>query len=236
MTIRTAITTLAIFLTLALASVAQANVINFEDTVNHWDGWGTWRQNHQDVIGIPDFTTGSVTVENGNTLTAFSMDYTVGSNYNGFNSLTSGDLFINTDDDTSWNYVVHLNGTTGGSAAVYAFNADYDDASAYVMGTYPGGGYRDNHPASAIVDGLDPVAYVMWNGLIDAAWNNTEGTVSITGLDIQYDVLTVAYTVSCANDVVFQSGISQTPIPGAVWLLGSGLAGLVGLRRRNRTA
>ena len=27
---------------------------------------------------------------------------------------------------------------------------------------------------------------------------------------------------------------SNTPIPGAVWLLGSGLAGLVGLRRRNR--
>jgi len=40
-------------------------------------------------------------------------------------------------------------------------------------------------------------------------------------------------TATCANDVV--TGTVPTPIPAAFWLLGSGLLGLVGIRRRNTT-
>lgn len=38
------------------------------------------------------------------------------------------------------------------------------------------------------------------------------------------------------NDILMQIRISPTavPIPGAVWLFGSGLAGLIGLKRRSR--
>ncbi len=38
------------------------------------------------------------------------------------------------------------------------------------------------------------------------------------------------------NAELSASGMTATPIPGAVWLLGSGLMGMIGLRRRNRTA
>lgn len=224
---------LTVIMAVTMTSTAQADSFSFTDDVNHWDGWGTSGQNNRDVIGIPDFTTGSIGYEN-NAMTGFSVNYTVNSSRSLFNQLTSGDLFINTNNDSTWDYVVHLDGRTGGTANVYEFNVDYTDAGSYVLGTFPTGGHRQNHPASAIIDGLNPVAQVMWSGIADATHANPGGTISITGLDVSFDVLTVAYTVSCANDVVFVSGMSQTPIPATVWLLGSGLAGLVGLRRRNR--
>jgi hypothetical protein len=36
------------------------------------------------------------------------------------------------------------------------------------------------------------------------------------------------------DDMILQASRAATPIPGAVWLLGTGLAGLIGLRRRGR--
>ena len=36
------------------------------------------------------------------------------------------------------------------------------------------------------------------------------------------------------NDMIVKVSYVPTPIPAAVWLLGTGLLGLVGIRRRNR--
>lgn len=209
-----------------IATAASANSFTFTDNAKYWPGWqnGTSDDN-KDVIGVPDFTTGTVTYKNGNIMTGFSVNYTADS---GYNSLTSGDLFINTNDDTTWDYVVDLSGRMGGRFNVYAFNADYSDTSAYVMST--GSGIREDHPTGAIVAG-SPVDTVCWTGLKNVLFNHNLST-SISGLDIEFDVLTVAYTVSCANDVVFAGGMAKTPIPAAAWLLGSGLMGLIGLRRK----
>jgi hypothetical protein len=35
------------------------------------------------------------------------------------------------------------------------------------------------------------------------------------------------------DDVYFNGTYSPVPVPAAVWLLGSGLLGLIGIRRRN---
>lgn len=40
-------------------------------------------------------------------------------------------------------------------------------------------------------------------------------------------------TSTAAGKVVDTTSVAATPIPGSVWLLGSGLVGLIGLRRRN---
>lgn len=209
------------------ATVAEAAAFDFQDTSLYWPGWANGSSDdYTDSIGVPDFTSGSVSYEDGNVLTGFSVSYTAGSAYN---SLSSGDLFINTGDDQTWDYVVDLSGRSAGVYNVYAFSADYSDTGAYVMSA--GSGIREDHPTGAVVYG-DPVATIMWTGLEE--WNPSSGelTTSITGLNIEFDVLTVAYTVSCANDVVFQGGMSKTPIPAAVWLLGSGLLGLAGFRRK----
>ena len=41
------------------------------------------------------------------------------------------------------------------------------------------------------------------------------------------------FTIECGNDLILGE-TNTVPIPGAVWLLGSGLAGLFGVRRRSR--
>ncbi|MGE4506199.1 MAG: hypothetical protein AB7D51_12695 [Desulfovibrionaceae bacterium] len=213
---------------LLFAATAQADVFTFEDTAITWPGWENGSsEDGKDIIGVPNFTSGSITYT-GNTMTGFSINLTA--NNSVYNTLTSGDLFINIDNDQTWDYVVDLSGRHGGVANVYAFNVDYDDASSYYM-SWASGDYRDDHPVGAKVDGLDPVAQVMWSGMPNYPFGPT-GTITISGLDIDFEMLTVAYTISCANDVVFASGLNATPIPGAAWLLGSGLFGLVGLKSR----
>ncbi|MGE4291665.1 MAG: hypothetical protein AB7E32_05580 [Desulfovibrio sp.] len=65
---------------------------------------------------------------------------------------------------------------------------------------------------------------------------------TIPGLNLTLDAgtLIIGFNDSGSPDADFDDLIlaatptNATPIPGAVWLLGSGLLGLVGLRRRNR--
>lgn len=225
-------TIITLLMALILATAAQADVVNFGDSTKHWEGWGTWQENDQDTIGIPNFLGGQATITTGPglyTLTSVDFFLTADKYESSYNSLTSGDLFLNTDNDESWNYVVRLNSDL--SASVFAVDLSYTDANGYILG-HAGGNYRDNHPAWAKLDGLTPMQAATWSGLPDYPGSGATGTVSISGLDIDYSKLSLAYSVSCANDVVFEAGISQTPIPGAVWLLGSGLMGLMGLRKR----
>ncbi|MBU1248094.1 MAG: hypothetical protein KKB70_05305 [Proteobacteria bacterium] len=208
---KTRVAFITMFLLMLIASVAHAGVYTFEDTVNYWPGWANGTSDDsKDVIGVPNFTTGTVSYQNGGIMTGFSVNYTAGSAYN---NLGSGDLFINVNNDNSWDYVVDLSGRNGGTVGVYAFNVDYDATGSYIMST--GSGIREDHPTGAIVSGA-PVAYATWSGL--ETWQNSGQvlTTSIEGLNLDYEVLTVGYTVSCANDVVFAGGMSKTPIPGAV--------------------
>ncbi|MGE4292202.1 MAG: hypothetical protein AB7E32_08335 [Desulfovibrio sp.] len=216
-------------LLIMIAMPAMAEVWTFGDSATHWDGWGTWSENKKDVIGIPDFSGGEATISGGNTLQGVSFFFSVDQYQNLYSSLTSGDLFINTDDDNAWNYVVRLNSDL--TASVYEFEKSYTDRTAYKL-AFANGDYRDYHPAWAKVWG-EAIATGTWSGMpgLDA---NSDGIITISGLNISFDKLTLSYTVSCANDVVMADSFSQTPIPGAVWLLGSGLLGLIGMRRRAR--
>lgn len=206
---------------------AAAAVWSFEDTVTHWDGWGTRSENKKDVIGMPDILGGEAIVSQGNTLQGVNFFFNVNQYQSLYPSLSSGDLFLNTDDDNAWNYVVKLNSDL--TASVFEFEKSYTNRYAYDKG-FAEGDYRDNHPAWGRVWGA-AVASGTWSGMPGLDANNA-GTISIAGLNINFDKLTIGYTVSCANDVIMADTFSKTPIPGAVWLLGSGLLGLIGLRRR----
>ncbi|MGE4504261.1 MAG: hypothetical protein AB7D51_02860 [Desulfovibrionaceae bacterium] len=48
--------------------------------------------------------------------------------------------------------------------------------------------------------------------------------------------MTVGIHVQALADGSSATGTSATPIPGAAWLLGSGLMGLMGLRRARRNS
>lgn len=220
---------IAIMLLAFGATAAQATVYDFTDNTEHWADWANGTSDdYKDVIGVPNFKTGTITYDQ-NIMTGFSTSFTAGSNYN---QLNSGNLFINIDDDDSWDYVIDLNGRAGGTVNVYEFNAAYDDANAYDM-SYSSSGYRQDHPIAADDSYLGAlVDTASWSGL--PTWHHCSGelTTYITGLDIEFEMLTWGYTVSCANDVIFEGGLNATPIPGAVWLLGSGLLGLLRWRRK----
>ncbi|SKA93820.1 VPLPA-CTERM protein sorting domain-containing protein [Paucidesulfovibrio gracilis DSM 16080] len=221
------------FILLAMLSLAalpaQAELWTFEDQYTHWNGWGTHHENKKDVIGIPDFTDGTATVVN-NTLQSVRFFFSAGSSESLYNQLGSGDLFVNTDNDSSWNYLVRLNNDL--TADVYNFNTSYTDRGAYYLG-HADGDYRDYHPAWGKVWG-DALYSGTWSGKPEFPGEGNVGVISIAGLNIDFDKLSLSYTVSCANDIMGADTFSKTPIPGAVWLLGSGLLGLIGLRRRQK--
>lgn len=53
-------------------------------------------------------------------------------------------------------------------------------------------------------------------------------------LDIRFTFQLEAGDEDIAIDNVLIEGVSDVPVPGAIWLLGSGLVGLAGLRRKKR--
>ncbi|MGE4294023.1 MAG: hypothetical protein AB7E32_17685, partial [Desulfovibrio sp.] len=181
--------TFVVMMFLALSALpAQADVWTFEDTVTHWDGWGTLQENNKDVIGMPDISGGEAVVS-GNTLQSVSIFFTVDQYQNLYSSLSSGDLFVNTNNDSTWDYVVKLNSDL--TVSVYEFNKSYTDHTAYQLAFYSGGDYRDNQPAWAKVFG-EAIATGTWSGMPELDGSNS-GTITIAGLNITFDSLTLGY-------------------------------------------
>jgi hypothetical protein len=77
-------------------------VIYFSDNAKTMPNWGTTAENGTDVIGVPNFTGGTVVTNNGS-LTKITIDYTGWAS-----SMYPGDLFLDTNSDNIWDYVVSL--------------------------------------------------------------------------------------------------------------------------------
>ena len=75
---KTRVAFITMFLLMLIVSAAHAGVYTFEDTANYWPGWanGTSDDN-KDVIGVPNFTTGTVTYANGGIIACILPYYTV---------------------------------------------------------------------------------------------------------------------------------------------------------------
>ncbi|MBN2808381.1 MAG: VPLPA-CTERM sorting domain-containing protein [Deltaproteobacteria bacterium] len=58
---------------------------------------------------------------------------------------------------------------------------------------------------------------------VNIVWNEIQSP--------EYGNLSLNISVGVAND---DDNIGAVPIPGAIWLLGSGLLGMVGMRRRKK--
>ena len=215
---------LAVFL---IVGSAWANTYNFSDNTINWPGWTP--QYTADVIGIPSVYGLSVVTDANNNLQSILINMAnrndlVDEWINGSNGAVSFDaLFINTGGVyQDWDYYVE---DTTGDNATGATLYSIGNAYTYKLATqpYPGLNGRWGHPAG-IADGTPDTSgllgSVIWDGTANTlTYSFNPGIVLGQGFQI-------GYSQWCANDVVL------TPEPMSLLLLGLGLIGVAGIRRK----
>jgi len=238
---------LALLFTIAAVGLlfcGQAQAISitkaFGDNTVHWADYPSneWWENYMDVLGEPHINGGTVTFSGAGVLEEVTVDYSrESSTY--WEYYIPGDLFIDADADGNWDFIADSPGSQGaGMWQVYSA----PDSVSYLKTPWHDyfGDVRNKHPYA--VDNLEEgtlLGQVSFDGWYDPGFGGSRSTswdFTSLGLDLGQQFI-LAYTVNCANDVLYEQitrpegSPPNVPIPGAVWLLGSGLLALVGLRK-----
>ena len=255
-------TCIRIILTMALffSMCGSAWSAPWSDTVKHWEGWGNGSsEDGKDTIGDPQFMGGEVLYGGNNLLSKITVEYTKHDIWNivkdGEYFVAPGDLFLDIDADNNWDYVAVAPQRFKKDAAswdLYSVDLPFDLRSSYRFSenshltaldeddgrtrTYD---IRNDHPI-AVSDNLtlgDSLGLVGFGGLQDPGdlagltywdFSGLDFGSSLGGLDVGGDSFIFGFAARCGNDVVYH----HAPIPAAVWMLGSGILGLVTIRRK----